>query len=801
MKTLLFCTTDVRNQSAWQQRYLRWLNQHRASALSPDAIVMIDDHSPFQPPFFALLRADRIGLDALPAEAMLRFGQRLGRPGSTAPESWYRALFASLNLALRYGFERIIHVESDSFMVSQRLSQYMLERSTGWTALRDPQASSAHGVIQVICRDAFQLIEELASKGPFAFRDQSAELTLPYTALEQQFTGEHRHQFDDASAANADYLVYENFTGMQLSSSTLASIVAKPSIEPLDLPHASDNQAPPSSDQDQLRQLCLSFPYDAELACRYGIAAYQNGNFEAARSALERADWIRPEHGLTCKFLGATRMQQGEVAGAVFAAAQSAQLNSEDVDAQNMAGAFNLQAGHLLAAIKYFRAALALEPEASSTRANLAQVDWADATVRAQYPEGMRGIEREVRTALLERLRANRLTTRGAAALLAFGVHFREGFDLLVQLASALMADPSSDAQTLFMAGNVLIVSGDRQAALTAYQHAALLAPQSDRIKAAVGYASICQGGDLFGEGFKLANLSWPHINPAAFAASPERWRGETASSKRLLVYQEQGIGDALICLRFLPLLHDRGIEAALWLRPELTALVAEQTGVPLVKSDQRPDAAQLGFDSVTPLFGLIDALNIAPDKIPPPLTIKAPSASVRSFADQLASLKQLRVGLCLFGNPNRSDDWARSVRDTEIAVLAQLQDVDWINLSVDARPERQSLQRMLPELTDLATEMPDFEASAALIANLDVVISIDSVVAHLAAALGKPVLLLCPTIADWRWAIGQVQSPWWPSVEVFTSQHPGEFGRAMLAIAARISALAAAHRLAARSG
>jgi ADP-heptose:LPS heptosyltransferase len=164
-------------------------------------------------------------------------------------------------------------------------------------------------------------------------------------------------------------------------------------------------------------------------------------------------------------------------------------------------------------------------------------------------------------------------------------------------------------------------------------------------------------------------------------------------------------------------------------------------------------------------------------------------------FAGKLAPLKRLRAGLCLFGNPNRSDDWARSVALQDIAALTQLQQVDWINLSVDARPEREGLKGLLPGLVDVTSDMKDFKATAGLIANLDVVISIDSVIAHLAAALGKPVLLLCPTIADWRWKIGQVDSPWWPTVEVFKSAEAGNFALAMHAVARRIDALAASRR------
>ncbi len=791
MKTLVYCSADIPDESTWQQRYARWLEHHRGGLLAADALVMFDDHSPFAPPSLAVVAASRIGQDALPREALIRFADRLGRAQMSDSPAWWRALLSSVCVALHYGFERVIHVESDSFVLSQRLAENLSARTSGWTALWHPASQRAEVAINVLCRDAFHLVEQLAARGPFDFRGQVPGLILPFTGTAQGFGAAGDDDLRQSSAA-PDYAVNVTQPPENLQRSAAIKGLALPAVA---LPHANPQQLAATRDEQQLRALSQAFPYDAKVLCQYGIAAYQSGNLIAARAALERSDWLQPEGALTVKFLGAVRMQQGELAGAVCAARQSARLNPSDADAHNMAGAFSLQAGSTIEAIDYFRSALALAPEASASLANLARIDWSEPTVLQHFPKGLRGIELEVRAALMERLRLNRLTPQGAAALLAFGVHFAEGFSLLVQLARALIADSESDAQTLFAAGNALVVSGDDRGALAAYQRAAELAPQSDRIRSAVGYASICQGGDLFGAGFRIANESWPRINPAAFAANPKRWAGNTQGASKLLIYQEQGIGDALICLRLLPLIKNSSIDASLWLRPELAALVAGQTGLPLLDSSERPDAVQLGFDSVSSLFGLIDALGITADRIPPPLTIEAPAQSVFLWAERLAPLKRLRAGLCLFGNPNRSDDWARSVAVQDIAALSELQQVDWINLSVDARPEREGLKGLLPGLVDVASDMKDFKATAALIANLDVVISIDSVIAHLAAALGKPVLLLCPTIADWRWKIGQVDSPWWPTVEVFKSAEAGNFALAMRAVARRIDALAGSHR------
>ncbi len=790
MKTLLFCTSYIANASSWESRYRRWLQHHRQCGAQLAAITFVDDGSPFLPTDLPVIPAATMGQVDLPAESIIHFSEHLAGATKIDIPGWWRGLFAALALARHYGFHRLIHVPSDSFIVSERFASYLADTTSGWTTLQLGDRKATESVMQVICEDAFERLEAMVEKGPYGFAGQAAQHFLREMRVEHGFNGAHDHEVEQSILAGADSI--ESDLIGAVSTFPKHSPAAAPPVHPLELPRADtalteafESESTNSEFLQRAAGLHEAFPYDAETACRYGIGLYLSGDFVKARRVLERADWIRPEHGLTCKFLAAARMQQQELAGAIAAALQSARLRPEDSAALNMTGAFLLQSGKSIEAVRFFELALEQNPEDSSALSNLASVDWKDPATAMALPGGFHKIRMRVRAALIEKLRLNRLSANGAATLLGFGVHFPDDFADLLLLAKAVVQDPASDAQTLFFCGNAFGVAGEVANSLDAYSRAAQLAPESERLRGAIGYTLICQGESAFLEGFRMANDSWPQINPSAFISAPARWKGVTQPCRKLLVYQEQGIGDALLCLRLLPLLQTRSVDAVLWLRPELAELVLDQAGVPLVKHPERPGCDEVGADCATSLFGLIDAMEV--DTVPPPLMIKAPALDVERFRKMLASKTQLRVGVNLFGNPDRSDDWTRSLSAPEFDVLATLDGVDWVNLSVDERPEQRQLKETLPDMLDFRSELVNFKDTAALISNLDLVIAIDSVIAHLAAALGKAVFLLAPTTADWRWKIGNSMSPWWPDIEMFEAHAPGQFGLALEAVAVRV--------------
>jgi hypothetical protein len=174
-----------------------------------------------------------------------------------------------------------------------------------------------------------------------------------------------------------------------------------------------------------------------------------------------------------------------------------------------------------------------------------------------------------------------------------------------------------------------------------------------------------------------------------------------------------------------------------------------------------------------------------------PALVRAAPDRCI-GWRAELAKVPGLRVGLVASGNPWRHDDWYRSIPPQALAPLRQVQGVTWVNLAVDARPEREESIAML-RMIDPTADFHDFGDTAAVIDALDAVVAIDCSVAHLAAALGKPVWVLAPSSIDWRWQIGADTQPWWPSARLFRSPEPMRWEEPIKSVASELGRLATA--------
>jgi hypothetical protein len=144
----------------------------------------------------------------------------------------------------------------------------------------------------------------------------------------------------------------------------------------------------------------------------------------------------------------------------------------------------------------------------------------------------------------------------------------------------------------------------------------------------------------------------------------------------------------------------------------------------------------------------------------------------------RLAALPGRKVALTTVGNPGRIDDWLRTVPIEFLGPLRGIQDVSWINLSVDKRDATDAVISAF-EMFDAAAEFTDFVDTAAVLDTVDAVVAIDCAAAHVAGSLGKPLFIFKPTVLDWRWQIGDDQSPWWPSSRLYAADAPGQWTNA----------------------
>jgi hypothetical protein len=325
----------------------------------------------------------------------------------------------------------------------------------------------------------------------------------------------------------------------------------------------------------------------------------------------------------------------------------------------------------------------------------------------------------------------------------------------------------------------VLLTDLHREAEAEAcFRQALALQPDFARAQMNLGQLLLAQG--RFAEGWplhegRLAEHASTASGPDPIAAAGLRhWQGESLLGKSIVVLPEQGLGDEIQFCRYLPWLKARGAaRVTLVCRPSQTALLQTLAGPDEVISQADALPRLAGHDYWTVLLSLPLRAGTTPDTIPADIPYLHPDPARLARLAPLLAGDGLKVGLVWRGNPLHSNDAERSLPGLDaLAPLWAIPGVRFFSLQKDAG----ALPPDLP-LTDLAPAIDDFADSAALIARLDLLISIDSAPAHLAGALGVPCWLLLPARkADWRWLHGRDDSPWYPDMRLFRQTQRGDW-------------------------
>lgn len=257
-------------------------------------------------------------------------------------------------------------------------------------------------------------------------------------------------------------------------------------------------------------------------------------------------------------------------------------------------------------------------------------------------------------------------------------------------------------------------------------------------------------------------------------------WTGEDLRGRTILLHAEQGFGDTIQFVRYVPLVIARGARVILGVQPELHRLLSTVKGIDqcITQADPLP-----AFDFQCPFLNLPMVFQTTLQSIPTEIPyLRAPDGAAE-IQSRLSDEKQFKVGLVWAGRPENSNDRYRSVQLEMLAPLTQMPNVALISLQKGpARQEMQSTPGL--NLIDLADELHDFADTASAIAKLNLVITVDTAVAHLAGALGKPVWVLLPLVPDWRWLMDREDSPWYPSMRLFRQRKQGDWKSVMERVA-----------------
>jgi tetratricopeptide (TPR) repeat protein len=312
--------------------------------------------------------------------------------------------------------------------------------------------------------------------------------------------------------------------------------------------------------------------------------------------------------------------------------------------------------------------------------------------------------------------------------------------------------------------GFALTAAHDYPGAIAACERAVALRPDSARAHSNLGVAAMLSGDWPRGWAESDTPGARVPVRPGAPDPPGPRWGGEPLAGRTLLVRADQGLGDAIQFARYLPMAA-RGGRVVLACDRRLIPLLAAAPGVAhACDADAEPPRHDLWISqmSLPGLFGATSDNVPSPDGFLEPRWDPAPG-------------RRPRVGIVWAGNPLHNNDRRRSLPRKELAALADAP-VEWVSLQVGAR-SGEAADLGAP---DLSAGLTDFMATAAVVRKLDLVVSVDSAVAHLAGALGCPVWIMLPHAPCWRWAGNGERTPWYSTARLFRQREPGGWADAV---------------------
>lgn len=341
--------------------------------------------------------------------------------------------------------------------------------------------------------------------------------------------------------------------------------------------------------------------------------------------------------------------------------------------------------------------------------------------------------------------------------------------------------------------GSVLGRLGRHKEALKQYELALAIRPNDPRARYYEGLMRLTLGEMPAGWDAHEARLSLPLGFLARRVDDHPPWRGETGIQGRvILLHAEQGLGDTLQFVRYAPMVAEHGATVLLEVQPGLRPLLAGMPGVAAVheQGDALPP-----YDLQCPLMSLPAAFRTSLDTIPRAVPYLTPRADLAAaWGKRLGPWQKMRIGLAWSGSPGHANDVNRSIPLATLAPLLGRPDVEWHIIQRDIRDTDRAALRELDGLADHSAALTDFAETAALVSQLDLVVAVDTALAHLAGGLGKPAWIMLAHAADWRWMTGRSDTPWYPTLRLFRQPKPSDWDSVTREIARQLDLWAVPH-------
>lgn len=339
--------------------------------------------------------------------------------------------------------------------------------------------------------------------------------------------------------------------------------------------------------------------------------------------------------------------------------------------------------------------------------------------------------------------------------------------------------------------GLIFEATGRPAEAVTYYERAIALRPDFAQAHWNLSLALLVTGNFSRGWDEYEWRLKTPELAGEGNRFARPLWNGEDLRGKKLLLHAEQGFGDAIQFIRYAPLLASLGEHILFECKPALKRLFKGVKGIHeiILRGDPLPQ-----FDFHCPLLSLPSRLRIAEGKIPATAPYLFPDEGlVEGWRKSMPNTgSAFKVGLMWAGSPGNKNDLNRSISLRQLDLLGTVENVVFFNLQKGFGEAQANDPLANLHFIGLTEDIGDFASTAALIANLDLVICVDTSVAHLAGAIGKLAWVLLPFAADWRWLLEREDSPWYPSLRLFRQCNIGNWEEVVARVRDALSKMAA---------
>jgi tetratricopeptide (TPR) repeat protein len=501
----------------------------------------------------------------------------------------------------------------------------------------------------------------------------------------------------------------------------------------------------------------------ADANSNLGVVLHMTGRPKDALLCFRRAVEINPHQADALNNLGNALKDQGQTAEAADCFRRALAINPNHANAHCNLGNTQIEEGRLPDAIESFRQAIRCNPNYENAHFNLGNA--------------LRDLGK-----LAEAIECYRQTLRVSPNLAKAHNNLGNVFKDLGRLEEAancfqqaLRLDPKHVGAHINFAV-VLQDQGKFEEAFTEYEKALILDPGSVVARSNRSMVRLLLGD--FARG-------WPEYEHRSFQTENDKryfrqplWDGSSLADKTILVYAEQGLGDTLQFIRYAALVKERRTRLLFECQPALASLIERVSGVDQVihVGDALPE-----FDVQVPLLSIPGILRTTLETIP----AKVPYVSAKKefverwgqeMIGQASTADDFKIGIVWQGNPKYRADRARSIPLAHFEELARVSGVRFISLQIGAGTKQMPAANF--PITDLGShfDLNSLEDLAGAMMNLDLLITSDTAVPHLAGALGLPVWLALSYIPDWRWLLDRTDCPWYPTMRLFRQRRPGDW-------------------------